>query len=135
MIKDLGNNLGSFGALDATVIGASDTNGTVIDTQGFEGGVMVAICSAFTSGDSTMRVQEGDLANGSDMADIPAARITTSTALVGAANEHSKIGFITNKQFVRQVQLGADTPVLTLVGLCELGFPNQGPIATHVVTG
>jgi hypothetical protein len=135
MIKDLGNNLGSFSALDATVVGAADSDGTVINTQGFEGGVMVAVCSAYTTGDSTMRVQEGDLANGSDMADIPAERITTSVATIGAVNEHSKIGFIANKQYVRQVQLGANTPVLTVVGLCELGYPNQGAITAHVVTG
>lgn len=133
MVKDLGNNLASFSGFIQTTIGAdSDFNGIVVDTQGYEGGIAILKVNTYTAGNVTPRMQEGDDAGGSDMADIPAERITTPGQTLSAANEHSKIGFLSNKRYVRIVGLGAGSANLTVTGQIVLGPPNHGAVDAHV---
>lgn len=136
MIKDLGNNSKSLNALDASTIATdTDTNGNVVDTQGYEAGVMLLRLGAYTDGTYTLKVQEGDEINGSDMADIPAERIIGTASALAAANNHDKLGFIANKQYVRAVVTSASTTSGALVlAQCVLACPNQGPSADHVVS-
>ena len=137
MINDLGNNIKSVNALDATTIATdTDTNGEIIDTQGYEGGAMILRLGAYTDGTYTLKVQEGDEANLSDAADIPAARIVGTASALAAANAHDKLGFIADKRYVRAVVTSASTTSGALnIGQCILGYPNQGAVPTHVVTG
>lgn len=55
----------------ATAAGTSAVNGSVLDMLGFEGVAFTAMFGTLTSGAVTgIKVQHGDLANGSDMADL-----------------------------------------------------------------
>jgi len=54
--------------------GTTPVNGTVVDTQGYEGVAAIAQLGAVTAtGVPTLKLQQGDLADGSDMADIVGA--------------------------------------------------------------
>ena len=58
-------------ALNGVVAGTSNQNGSVIDMSGFEGVQFVALFGALTATQVTsLKVQQGNLADGSDMADL-----------------------------------------------------------------
>lgn len=68
--------------------GTSAVNGTVIDTAGYEGVAAIAHLGAVTStGVPAIKLQQGDLADGSDMADITGSTVTgndtMSSKLIG----------------------------------------------------
>lgn len=135
MIKDLYNNVKMENALDATAIGTdTDTNGAVIDTQGFQSGVISLKLVAYTDGAAVGKVQEGDSSDGSDMADIPAARVIGGGASLGAANEVDKIGYVSNKRYVRVVVTTTGTTTgLTASAVSVLADAENSPVDAHVV--
>jgi hypothetical protein len=58
-------------ALNGVVAGTSNQNGSVIDMNGFEGVQFVALFGALAPNQVTsLKVQQGDLADGSDMTDL-----------------------------------------------------------------
>jgi hypothetical protein len=58
-------------ALNSVVAGTTSQNGSVIDMSGFEGVQFVALFGALTATQVTsLKVQQGDLSDGSDMADL-----------------------------------------------------------------
>ena len=58
-------------ALNGVVAGTSNQNGSVIDMSGFEGVQFIALFGALTATQVTsLKVQQGNLADGSDMADL-----------------------------------------------------------------
>jgi hypothetical protein len=58
-------------ALNGVAAGTSNQNGAVIDMSGFEGVQFVALFGALTPNQVTsLKVQQGNLADGSDMADL-----------------------------------------------------------------
>src|SRR2546423_1026414 len=60
--------------VNATVAGTSDLEGTVLDMQGFGEVLFIAAFGTLTSSQVTsLKAQQGDLADGSDMADISGA--------------------------------------------------------------
>lgn len=64
-------------ACDPATAGTSAVNGDTIDTQGASGGCFLAHMGAITGGAVTsLKVQEGDASDASDMADISGASIT-----------------------------------------------------------
>lgn len=136
MIKDLGNNLGVFNALDsATVATDTTTAGIVIDTKGFQSGAMCLRVSAYTDGTYTLSVTECATSGGSYTA-IPASRIVGTATALNSANEHDKLGFIANQRYVKASIVSASTSSgAVLSASCLLGDPDQGPVATHDVEG
>lgn len=135
MIKDLYNNVKVENALDATAIATdTDTNGSVIDTQGFQSGVVCLKVTDYTDGAIVGKIQEGDEANGSDMADIPAERVIGGGASLGAANEVDKIGYVSNKQYIRVVVTTTGvTGGLTASAVSVLGNSSKGAVDAHAV--
>lgn len=135
MIADLKNNLSVKNALDAATIATdTTTNGIAVDTQGYEGGVMMLRVGTLTDGTYTLGVEESD-ASGSGYSTIPAARIVGTPIALAAANDQDAIGFISNKQFVRATILSASTTSgADITASCALGMPNQGPVADHAAT-
>ena len=58
-------------ALNGVAAGTSNQNGSVIDMSGFEGVQFVALFGAITATQVTsLKVQQGNLADGSDMTDL-----------------------------------------------------------------
>jgi hypothetical protein len=58
-------------ALNGVAAGTSNQNGSVIDMSGFEGVQFIALFGALTPNQVTsLKVQQGSLADGSDMADL-----------------------------------------------------------------
>ena len=61
-------------ASNAVAAGATDSASSVIDTAGFENVTFITAFGAITAGAVTgVKAQQGDAADGSDMADIPEA--------------------------------------------------------------
>ena len=57
--------------VNATAAGTTAVNGTVLDMQGFESVKFIACFGALTATQTTsLKIQQGTLANGSDMADL-----------------------------------------------------------------
>ena len=58
----------------ATVAAATATNGIVIDRRGFEQAVVVLVLGTMVGAHTIdVKIQQGDLSNGSDQTDIPGA--------------------------------------------------------------
>jgi len=133
MIEDLYNNVKVVNALDSSAISDGATNGAVIDTQGFNSGIINLKATAVTAGDVTGSVQEGDQDDGSDMVNIPASRIIGTPTALTAANEVDKLGFVANKRYIRVVATGANSANLTANATAVLGSPAYGAVDAHSV--
>lgn len=105
---------GAFNPAAALTANAAN-NGVIIDTQGFES-VMVALQSGvITDGAFAYKLQEGDVSNLSDAADVATTDYITSFGTGSFAltddNVTKKIGYRGAKRYVRVVitQSGATT--------------------------
>lgn len=122
---------GVLSDLNAFVADAT-ANGAVIDTEGFDLGVTFFLAvTAYTSGTFTMTIQEGDLANGSDMANVPDEKLVgfnqgsvpsaALSALTANGGTEAKLGVHSTKRYVRAVVTGTGTSVGTTVVTGVLG--------------
>ncbi len=67
-------------ALNSVAAGTTPRNGSVIDMSGFEGVQFIALFGALTPNQVTsLKVQQGNLADGSDMADLAGSLHTALT--------------------------------------------------------
>ena len=74
MFKTILNDTKLALPVNATVAGTTVVNGTAIDTQGYDGVAFVCSLGALTATQVTsLKAQQGDLANGSDAVDIAGA--------------------------------------------------------------
>ena len=90
-------------ALNSVAAGTSLQNGSVIDMSGFEGVQFIALFGALTATQVTsLKVQEGNLADGSDMADLAGS---PHTALGDADGNKCLVTdvFRPQKRYVRSV--------------------------------
>lgn len=90
-------------ALDSVAAGTSLQEGSVIDMSGFEGVQFIALFGALTPNQATsLKVQQGDLADGSDMADLAGS---AHTALADADGNKCLVTdvFRPQKRYVRPV--------------------------------
>lgn len=76
-------NLTTFGKLtrvvDATAAGTTDVNGTVVDMKGFDACTFIVGFGTITvAAVSGIHVQQGELANGSDMADLVGTSVSVA---------------------------------------------------------
>lgn len=129
MIYDANSNIVITNALGSFVLsgGGSEADGDIVDTEGFEG-VVAFIRATNGTGSATFNIQEGDLANGNDMQDVPAERITNPPQEI-ADGEFTKAGFIANKRYVMIQSFGQGAGLnLTISGAFALIPPNQGPV-------
>jgi len=89
--------------LNSVAAGQTDQNGSVIDMSGFEGIQFVALFGALTATQVTsLEVQQGNLADGSDMADLEGS---LHTALADADGNKCLVTdiFRPQKRYVRAV--------------------------------
>jgi hypothetical protein len=90
-------------ALNSVAAGTTNQNGSVIDMAGFEGVQFIALFGALTATQITsLKVQQGDLADGSDMADL---EDSLHTALADADGNKCLVTdvFRPQKRYVRPV--------------------------------
>jgi hypothetical protein len=90
-------------ALNSVAAGTTNQNGSVIDMAGFEGVQFIALFGALTATQVTsLKVQQGDLADGSDMADLEGS---LHTALADADGNNCLVTdvFRPQKRYVRPV--------------------------------
>lgn len=90
-------------ALNSVVAGTTNQNGSVIDMAGFEGVQFIALFGALTATQVTsLKVQQGDLADGSDMVDLEGS---LHTALADADGNKCLVTdvFRPQKRYVRPV--------------------------------
>jgi len=106
-----------------TLVSASrttSTNGTVVDTVGYAGITLIGTAATTTTADATNRfdfkIQHGNLADGSDMADVPTTDVTGSMVIDAAADDDKVIGKISyipmtvpRRRYVRVVATAVGT--------------------------
>ena len=109
-------------ALAATAIGTDTaTNGDIIDTADHDMGVSFAFdVSVYVDGDYAISYEEGDAANLSDAAAVPAEKIIGDAvslgAITAAAGNHLGNGLFSTKRYVRAVVTSTNTTTGATVG-------------------
>jgi hypothetical protein len=120
-LQDFANQSVLGGALPPQSLGSGVTNSSVIDMLSGDGRCFAIQMAGAVSGTNPTldgKIQEGTLANGSDMADVSGATFTQVTA----QNNTQAITFDRTKRYVRYVGTigGTSTPtVLTSVFIGE----------------
>lgn len=107
------------------------TAGIIIDTDGYESGVIELLTGAVTAGDIIItKIEEGDDSGLSDAADIPAARLigASQVAAIDAANTANGLGFVTTKQYVRATFTTDNSANLLAGAVCVLGHPHTANV-------
>jgi hypothetical protein len=133
-MHDIANNVKFSAAKGSGAVTASG-QGSVVDASGFKSVAFGILVGTVTTADSsnyfTFTVQEGDLSDGSDMANIPADRIIGSAVLnaSGQANSCLKIGAIPAKRYVRLAWTETGSASAEFGAVAALGNPNHAPAA------
>lgn len=122
-MRDLFNNVKLSSALNAAAIASNTTvNGAVIDTRGFDSLAFAIVSGTLTDGTYTVKLQHGDLLNGSDMVDTVASEVHTPNGAATIAfaatddNVTKKIGYAQGKAIKRYVRLVVTTTGVTTGG-------------------
>ena len=102
--RDLHNNITARKALTITAIGSNtNTDGDLIDTQGFDSVEFVIQSGTVTDGTYTPVILEGDNADGSDLAASTQLLGTAAAATFVAADDNAvkRIGYKGHKRYVK----------------------------------
>ncbi len=130
-LRDLKNNLSLAESLAPKARTASE-NGALVDLQGAKSALAVVHFGAWTDGMHTPTLQEGDLADGSDQADVAAGDLEGAFTAISAApgaNAVQKVGYKGLKRYVRVVMTAAGTTTGALSGAVVVTEPNAKPAA------
>lgn len=128
--QDMHNNQAATQALDYQEI-TSDTNtdGDIIDTQGFEGCEFTLQGATITDGTFTLAVRQGDDSGLSDATTASGSEVLGSEA-VTASNTVAQIGYVGNKRYVQlRVVSTATTSGGFVAGTAALGHPLHAPVS------
>ena len=108
----------------------SDTaTGSVVDLLGFEAATAVVSTGAIVSaGDFTAKLQHGDLANGSDQADVAAADLVGAFGTILAAASVERVGYRGGKRYLRVVATKNGGTSIAASALIVRGEPHQAPV-------
>lgn len=130
MQSHLTNNVRSVRVSDAVAVGTSAVNGSVVDSQHFDGVRFLAFLGAVTDGTPSLKVQGGAAADGSDMVDLE------GTATTGAATDDNKVLLVdvlrprAAYRYLRCVLTrGGSTGAVVDAMLAELYIPRLQPVA------
>lgn len=119
-------------ALSITSISTNTTtNGDTIDMQGYKSIEFVLLSGTIADGSYAVTVQEGDLADGSDMANV-ASDLVLGSADFAAADDNvaKRIGSLGKKRYQRiTITSTSVTTGGTLSAIAVLGFPSSAPVA------
>jgi hypothetical protein len=133
--KDIGNQVKLTPALNpgAAITGNSATNGTTIDTQGFESAAIAVQSGTITDGAFALKLQEGDQSNLSDAADVAQGDYNCGYGASFAATDDNvvkKLGYRGAKRYIRVVltQSGATSGGI-MGAVAILGNARNAPVA------
>lgn len=131
MLNDLNNNIVVQNAYDAaTVASDGDTNGNSIDVKGYHSCTFLLRVGTLTDGTYTLGIEESD--DASSWSDVAAARILGTAVALDAANEHDKLGVVSEKRYLRMTVTAASTTSgADISGLVILGSPDQAAVPAH----
>lgn len=131
MRRDLASDLKFVPTVAPAAARTADTTGVVVDTQGYSGVLAVVQFGTNTDGTWTPKLQEGDLADGSDMADVAATDLVQNGFVaVTTANDDAiyECGYIGRKRYVRVVVTETVASTGGFFGASiALGHKVQGP--------
>lgn len=144
-MRDSLSNLHFVPALAPAAAAVADNtvqNGATVDRQGYDSLTFAIVTGALADADATfaVKLQHGDLANASDMADCATTDTTghssSATAIANASftfaddSECRKIGYIGNKRYVRVVITPANNlAAAPMAAIAVLGHPAIVPTA------
>lgn len=132
--RDLYHNIGvvtnliPVAARTATVaIGSSAT----LDTYGYHGIVLEAICGTITDGTHTLTVYESDTDVTGNYTLVAAGDLLGSFTAISSSNAaNQKVGYIGSKRYVRVVDTVAGTTTGGVYGVVGIvGYPMHKPVA------
>jgi hypothetical protein len=128
-MRDLVSNIKSSVALNAAAIASNTTtNGVVIDTKGFDQLAFVIQSGVLTDGSYAVKLQHGDVANGSDMVDAGVDNQQPSAGVTFAATDDNvvkKLGYRGQTALKRYVR----------VVITSTGVTTGGTLAAQALQG
>ena len=142
-MRDLHNNIHPLVGIAPAA--AATTNAaivsTIVDTAGYNSCEFVIITGTSTDADATfaVTVHDGDVANLSDAAAVPAAQLIGTLAQAGYTfsddGETRKIGYAGGKRYVRVTVTPSanDAGNIFLAGVWLLGHPSDAPTSNPPV--
>ena len=130
MQKDLYNNAKNVVALKLQTINSDTaTVGEIIDTQGFESGMISSVSGVVTAGDIVITsISESDDSGMVGATVIPAERLLGSATAIAVADTVDEIGFLAVKRYVQVTYTTANSANLTVGSVVALGNPNIASI-------
>src|SRR4051812_36223903 len=133
--RDLKSNLDGIVSI-VPVVATSTKTGTHADLLGYDGAIVEFLTGALAgAGLITWKIQEGNLADDSDMADVAAADLQLDavmaalTALALTASMWGRVGYVGRKRYIRPVLTYVSGTSLAVAASVIRGFPNQRPLA------
>lgn len=138
-MRDLVNNLKVTKAKATGQVTATGNGGVVIDTQGFQSLMFAILISAVAAADAdnklTFGVEEGDVADGSDLTAVTDTDRLLGSAVINATTDDEltlKLGFVLGtKRYVRLAYTETGTFDGTFSAIAILGHPNHAPVAAE----
>ena len=131
------NNLNSTVKLqrviNATAVGTTTINGSVVDTAGFDTCRFIVAFGAITDGTPDIKVQQGTQSDGSDMADLADTLVT----LADTDDNDLAVVEVTRprERYLRVVVVrGGATGSVIDGAIAELGSPAKAPITHDAAT-
>lgn len=133
MSKELHSNIEPAVALNpAAIAGNGTVSGPVVDLKGFAALEFVLVSGTVSDGTHQANLQEGDLADGSDMADVAVERLLGAEPSFTAADDNAvkRVGLIVGAKRYARLQLvssGVTTGVDHIAAVCLKGAPSFAP--------
>ena len=130
-MKTVAENIKVLASLGPDALTAN-TDGTVVDTMGFDNLQAVIAAGTIDTHDTdetyAVKLQEGAADDGSDMADVAGASVTITESSQIKTIGVNGLGTGSRKRYMRLVlTVGGTTPSIALAGLFNLGRAAQNP--------
>jgi hypothetical protein len=135
-LRDIKNNIQTDLAFYAAITTATTTNGMVLDTQGYDGGVMFSFAAlAWTDGTYTPLIQEDDAIGMGTATTVPADQLIGTAAEVatalGAATTLGaamvRLGIKSTKRYVRLQMVSTGASAHATIAAVATKIPSTRP--------
>jgi hypothetical protein len=133
--QDIHYNVQQITAFNGATINTDTTTaGNIIDTQFYEAIEFTIQTNAWTTGNITPLLTEGDDPALTDGVAVDAAFLLGSyaDAVLNAANESSRIGYVGKKRYVRLSLVSAGSANLYASSMAILGHPHTAPTDSNI---
>lgn len=129
-VRGLTNATKTQRVLNATAVGTTNVNTSVVDTAGFGGVRFIVLYGAVTDGTNSIKAQQGTASDGSDMADLAGTNVAV------AATDDNKLAVVEvirpRERYVRAVVVrGGATGAVIDGAIAELFDPAVEAVTKH----